>query len=107
MEVTTLFFFSNITLIGCALIFSDGAPFRKPFYTNYIYLINCFVLYVYNWIMTAVPESQIFPFELYGDSTETDPSGKEVPIAPGQIPNSWMISINAWATLLILVMAFI
>jgi hypothetical protein len=56
METTSLFFFTNTLLIGCSMIFAEGHPFKKEFWTNKNYIICSLILFFYMWIQTGVKD---------------------------------------------------
>lgn len=60
-EVTAVFTVSAFQYIALAVAFSKGSPYRKPIYTNYVFLINILIstaltLYLvlspFNWLQT-------------------------------------------------------
>eukprot|EP01017_Pseudomicrothorax_dubius_P041257 TRINITY_DN6576_c0_g1_i4.p1 TRINITY_DN6576_c0_g1~~TRINITY_DN6576_c0_g1_i4.p1 ORF type:complete len:1003 (+),score=223.32 TRINITY_DN6576_c0_g1_i4:478-3486(+) len=43
-ENATLFLFSNFQYLGCLFVFNTSKPFRKPFYTNFLFTILSFIM---------------------------------------------------------------
>ncbi|KAG8539761.1 hypothetical protein GDO81_020399 [Engystomops pustulosus] len=39
LMITTMWFISGMNLIIVEIVFCKGRPFRKPFYTNYVFTI--------------------------------------------------------------------
>jgi cation-transporting P-type ATPase 13A2 len=81
METTSLFFFSNILMIGCSMIFAEGHPFKKEFWTNKLYVANCVILFIYMWVMAGEKDSRFPELELYGDVLTEDEEGNDIPVA--------------------------
>lgn len=48
--------------------------------------------------MTALPAARFPDLDIYGDGNES---------SPGTLPISWLVSINAWGTLFLVLMAII
>ena len=99
MEVTTIFIFSNILYMGTSILFAEGEPFRKPFYTNIIYMVNLLIVFVYNWLLAGVPEARFPELEYYGDSFDEDQENT--------FPNSWLIEVNGWGILTVFIMILV
>jgi len=58
-ENTILFLLSCYQYIIAALVFSVGKPFRKPFYTNFLFLLCSLVLIAFTTMLSINPVAEI------------------------------------------------
>lgn len=63
-ESDSLFIFSNFLYIGGMLAFSMGRPFRKPFYSNWVFTINIIIITTYNILIIFVKKSRFYELEI-------------------------------------------
>jgi hypothetical protein len=68
MESSCLFIFSNLMYVSAALTFYEGFPFRKEFYTNYLFLTNWIILFIFNFILAGINEARFLEFLIYGET---------------------------------------
>jgi sorbitol-specific phosphotransferase system component IIC len=87
------------------MLFAEGHPFKKEFWTNKLYVLNCLILFVYMWIQAGVKKARFPELELYGDVMTEDEQGNDIPEAQGEIPSSWLVGLVPWAVLLLITMA--
>ena len=57
-EVGVLFIFSNFLYLGSIMAFSISKPFRKPFYTNWLFTGNIILIWIYNLVIVFEPKSR-------------------------------------------------
>ena len=58
-EASLLFLFSNFLYIATVLASCIDKPWRKPFYTNFPFMVVLLILAPYSILITVVPETRV------------------------------------------------
>ena len=64
-EAGVLFIFSNFLYLGSIIAFSISKPFRKPFYTNWLFTGNIIGIWVYNFLIVFEKKTRFWGLEIY------------------------------------------
>jgi len=59
-----MFLFANFMYVFTVLAFNIGAPWRKPFFTNYLFMIPLTIILTYSILMCAVPATRSADFQI-------------------------------------------
>lgn len=54
MQDTALFMVTNFQYLATCIAFSKGKPFRKPFYTNWLFTISILVIFAFNCVVVLI-----------------------------------------------------
>lgn len=69
-ESGVLFIFSNFLYLGAIMAFSISKPFRKPFYTNWLFMCNMIVIWIYNFLIVFEEKTRFYGLEIYENLPE-------------------------------------
>jgi len=64
-EAGVLFIFSNFLYLGSIIAFSIAKPFRKPFYTNWLFTGNIIAIWAYNFLIVFQEKTRFWGLDLY------------------------------------------